>query len=238
MPRTVGQRQVLQRALADRLGVRAVLARRLVGVVLGPQLGAQAGADVGAHELARQVDRERVDGVELVGDHRFRGQQQRLFAEGRVERLVDEDLAHRLDEHVVQVEARRHVRAVVPAGHVPASAAGGSSPGAGRFPAVDGVAVVAEQVQQFGVVVAVFQDHRRGKVAQDRRRRLSGTPVNTKVWSASVSSSTAVVPPAAVDDERQVAPVLPSRPTATGMWNGSFSGWPGVAGQDCDRRSV
>jgi hypothetical protein len=50
------------------------------------------------------VDRQRVDHLQLVGDHGFRRQQQGLLAEGRVEAVVGQHLAHRLDEDVVQVQ--------------------------------------------------------------------------------------------------------------------------------------
>ena len=115
------------------------------------------------------VDGERIDHVQLVGDHGFRRQQQGLLAEGRVERVVGQHLAHGVDEDVVQVQASAPPFG---AGHAGQAQQAAHRQALAGFPAVDRVAVVAEQVQQFGVAVVVFRITGRRKVAQDRGRRL------------------------------------------------------------------
>jgi hypothetical protein len=61
----------------------------------------------------------------------------------------------------------------------------------------------------------------------------SVTFVKRKVCSALVSSSTAVVAPTTLPSSASAMSLPPasSRPTATGMWKGSFLVWPGVSGQ-------
>lgn len=58
----------------------------------------------------------------------------------------------------------------------------------------------------------------------------SATSSKTKLCSAKVRLSTRVVPRAVFSpsSRRGKSPALPTSPTATGMWKGSFSGWPGV----------
>ena len=159
----IRQGQVFQCPLAGRQGVRAVLARRLVGVVLRQQFGLQGCRDGRAHELARRVDRLRIDLRHALGDDGFRRQDQGQLAEGRIERVVGQQGALRGDEGLVQHQGL----------------AGGDGDGQfqqafhgqalARFPAVDGIAVVTEQVQQLRIGIVVLQHHGRGKVAQQRR---------------------------------------------------------------------
>ncbi|MNY72738.1 hypothetical protein D3C86_2113610 [compost metagenome] len=72
----------------------------------------------------------------------------------------------------------------------------------------------------------------------EKSRRMDGTGswrtlVKRKVCSASFSSSTAVVAPTTTPSSASAMslPSASSRPTATGMWNGSLLVWPGVSGQ-------
>ena len=159
----IGQSQVFQGALAGRQGVGTVFARRLVGVVLRQQFRLQGRRDGAAHELARRMDRLRVDLRHALGDDGFRRQDQGQLAEGGIERLVGQQGALRGDEGLVQrqgLSGGDGARELEQTLHGQALA---------RFPAVHGVAVMAEQVQQLGVGVIVFQHHGRGKVAQQRR---------------------------------------------------------------------
>ena len=65
------------------------------------------------------------------------------------------------------------------------------------------------------------------KPRKSERTGAEGIASKVKVWEASVSSSTR--------SESRHLPCSSSSLILTGMWNGSFVGWPGVAGVDWER---
>ena len=83
----IGQAQVFQAALAGGYCIGAVFARCQVGFIGGDEIGLECFCQGVAHELARGVDRLRVDHLALFGQHQFRRQRQHQFAESRIERL-------------------------------------------------------------------------------------------------------------------------------------------------------
>ena len=68
----------------------------------------------------------------------------------------------------------------------------------------------------------------------EKPRRIEGTGF------AGISSKTITSSAALSDTSREAksVPSGPTRPTANGIWKGSFSGCPGVGGQDCLTVSV
>ena len=112
-----------------------------------------------------------------------------------------------------------------------------------RFPAVEGVAVLAHQAARALPVVRRPENRRRGKVAAQRQKRLfRHIHEDEASAAASVSSSTRFVGPACVlafQGQRQArVRSVPTKPMRTGMCMGFFSGWPGVGRERSGVRSA
>ena len=155
--------------------------------------------------------------VELLGDVGLARQGEDELLEGRVERRVAQHVAHRGDE--VGVERRR-----LAAAHRGEQAVQGQA--LAGFPAVERIAVVAQQDQQVGVAEAVDEDHRRREAAQQRehrrlvdvdegeeRRALRRGPARATSRRRSSGSSSR--------RSGSARPSRPTRPIASGITKGS-----------------
>ncbi len=160
------QRQAGQRAAAAGHRIGCVGA---VVLVLGPgplPVVVQRGGQLHLHGLAHRVDALRIDHVELVGDVVLVGQLQHQGLEGGVQLGVAQHRPQGFDVCIIQ---RRGACLVNAGSYVfQSNAQTQALPG---FPAVEGVAVVRQQVQQLGVVIHAFQFHRGREAAQQRGHR-------------------------------------------------------------------
>ena len=95
------------------------------------------------------------------------------------------------------------------------------------LPLVEGVGVVGEEEGALGGGRLALEDHRGGEAAQERGDRASRRGPKVKVCAASVELEHAGRPAS--------SPSASSRPKATGITSGAFSGWPGVGGVSCAR---
>ena len=116
-----------------------------------------------AHGFAHRVNALRIDHLKLLGQVGFRRQRQHQVLEGGIQRGLLQHLAHGADIGIIQHASPRNI--CVTSYECDSAIDGQALPG---FPAVEGVAVVREQVQQLGIGVVEFKHHGRGEVAQDR----------------------------------------------------------------------
>jgi hypothetical protein len=165
---------------------------------------------LGAPLLAHGVDALRVHALQLLGDVGLARRCQHQFLEGRVQRRVAQRAAQRVGQRCVQhLGPGRCARQQQAAQH---QALAG-------FPAVEGVAVVCQQRQAAAVVQAVVQPHRAEKPRSSEGTGGCAMPSKCQLCSAVSSTSRR--------SGASTLPSAPSRPMATGMTKGCFSGCPG-----------
>ncbi|MPN53109.1 hypothetical protein SDC9_200773 [bioreactor metagenome] len=131
----------------------------------GP-VGLQFVGQLGAHGFANRVDALRVDHVELLGDVGLGGQGEHQLLERRVKLRVPQHLAHGLHECGLQGFFGSSAFLVCATSYCIDSKA--QCQALARFPAVERIAVVGQQGQQFGITVGAVQHHRGAETAQQR----------------------------------------------------------------------
>jgi hypothetical protein len=158
----IAQAEVAQRAPPGGRRCRLVRAAGGVRFVGLQQRATQLFGDKTAQAIARFVQGARVDQGHLFGKRRFAGQGQGFGGESGIGIGVFEKPCGGFDEGLRPV-GRAADRDVF--GGCQDQAAGQALPG---FPAIEGVAVVGQQVRQLFVAPGEVENHRRREVAQQR----------------------------------------------------------------------
>ena len=167
------QKRVGQRPLARLLGVRTIRRAHQVTVIQRHQVGRQHIGHLSAHHLAPVPDRLRIGGAAHVGKalrQVILGRQPHAQgAEGRIQRVVGDQLAQRIQ--VIRIRGR----AIADHLHQ-----GGFGQLAAGLPSVEGVGVMGQQKDLIGLGCLTLQDHRGRESAQGRGDGTRLQPVEGK----------------------------------------------------------
>eukprot|EP00967_Tisochrysis_lutea_P069559 scaffold91472_cov31-Tisochrysis_lutea.AAC.7 len=209
----LGGAALAQPALAHsgRLDVECLTLLGRQTLVGGEQLRAESGGNGVLGGLECGAERIGIDRRHLLRERRVVWQRKRVGGERWVERLVGQCSAVGLEQRLA------YLALAVLSGKAEQHARGKLLR---SIPPVEGVRVARGEEERTGAE----------KPRSNEGTGSEGTLSKTKLCSSSRSCSTRVSPSG--------VPSLSSRPVATGMTKGSFVGWPGVAGVDCERVRV